>query len=499
VNRATACSLFCLTLLGAASASAGEVDRGTLDDIVRKAMTAWHVPGAAVGVVRDGKVIYLAGHGLRRIGGKETVTPDTIFPIASCTKAFTTTAMAILVDDGKMAWDDPVRRRLPWFHLGDADADRQVTLRDLVTHRTGLRGHDLLWYRSPWPLDEVVRRAGRLPVDRPFRKSFQYQSTMFTAAGLAVAAASGSSWSEFVRKRLLDPLEISKVVFSTADARKAADHAFPHRLDGRGEPQEIEFYPITAPDPAGAIHASAADLAKWLLFQLGDGTAGGKRLVSAANLRETHTPQIEIPMDSVEQAFFPQTRRMDYGIGWVILEHRGHMILMHAGAIDGFRAHLTLVPEQRIGIVLLNNLDQTRMNLALSNAILDALLGLPPRDWNAVGQVALRRADAERAAKERERLAKRHLGTRPTRELLAYAGKYEHPAYGVVEVSVMAGGLVWRWHDFEARLEHFEFDTFTLPIGVMGDPQVIFTLEDGAVQQMEVTGRIGVTLRKRGP
>jgi CubicO group peptidase (beta-lactamase class C family) len=491
--------LLALALLAAPSlCPAGEVNRDTLDEIVRRAMTAWKVPGVAVGIVRDGKVIYLAGHGVRRLGSKEAVTPDTLFPIASCTKAFTTTAMAMLVDEGKMAWDDPVRRHLSWFHLQDAEADRQVTLRDLVTHRTGLRGHDLLWYRSPWPLEDIVRRAGRLPLEKPFRKAFQYQSTMFTAAGLAVAAASGTSWSEFVRKRLLDPLEMSHVVFSTADACKAADHAFPHRLDSRGEPQEIDFYPITVPDPAGAIHAGARDLARWLLFQLGDGTAGGKRLISAKGLAETHTPQIEVPMDPIEQAFFPQTKRMDYGMGWVILEHRGRRILMHAGAIDGFRAHLTLVPEERLGIVLLNNLDQTRMNLALSNALLDALLGLPRQDWNAVGLAAVRRAEADRAAEERERLAKRHLNTRPSRELLAYAGKYEHPAYGIVEVTVTPRGLVWRWNDFQGRLEHFHFDTFTLPIEAMGTPQVIFALEDGAVQQMEVTGRMRATFRKRG-
>jgi CubicO group peptidase (beta-lactamase class C family) len=486
-----------LLLAWACAPIGDEPDQRALDEIVQKALKEWRAPGVAVGIVRDGKVIYLAGHGTRRIGSKDRVTPDTLFPIASCTKAFTTTAMAILVDEGKMAWDDPVRRHLPWFHLGDADADKLVTLRDLVTHRTGLRGHDLLWYHSPWSLEEIVQRAGRLPLDRPFRKSFQYQSTMFTAAGLAVAADSRTTWADFVRKRLLLPLDMTQVVFSTDDARKAEDCAFPHRLDQHNKPYEIDFYPIALPDPAGCIHASARDLTKWLLFQLGDGAAGGKRLVSAANLLETHSPQIEVLIDRTEQKFFPETRRMDYGMGWLQLEHRGHKLLCHAGAIDGFRAHLTLVPDKGIGIVLLANLQQTRMNLALNNALLDALLGMAPRDWNSIGLKAGRQEAAERAEEERERLAKRHSGTRPSRELQAYAGEYEHPAYGRVEVSVASGSLVWQWNDFKARLEHFEYDTFTLPIEAIWGPQVIFTLQGGAVKEMEVTGRIGVTFQKR--
>ncbi len=362
-----------------------------IDAVVKKSLDAWSVPGVAVAVVRDGEVIYLKGHGVKSLDADGPVTPDTLFPIGSCTKAFTTTAMAVLVDEGNMGWDDPVRKHLSYFHLGDPLADREVTLRDLVCHRTGLAPHDLLWYRSPWSPEEVVRRAGLLPLDRPFRTTFQYQSTMFTAAGLAVGSASGQPWQDFVRKRLFDPLGMTASCFTTTAAAKSADRAVGHRLNRLGRPEVVDYYPEEVPDPAGSIHSTARDLAQWAIFQLGDGRWGGRRIVSAANLAETHTPQMVIRLEGIERDLHPETVQMSYGMGWVLEDYRGVGLCSHAGAIDGFRAHITLIPEKKIGIVLLDNLQATRMNLPLSNALVDLLLGLPRKDWNGL----LRRGGAE--------------------------------------------------------------------------------------------------------
>jgi CubicO group peptidase (beta-lactamase class C family) len=484
--------------LGTTAAPGSALDEAAVDGLVCKALAAWHVPGVAVAIVKDGKATYLKGHGVRRLGRPEPVTPDTLFPIASCTKAFTTAAMAVLADEGKMAWDDPVRKHLPWFHLADPRADRLVTLRDLLTHRTGLRSHDLLWYRSPWTQEEIIRRAGRLPLDKPFRGAFQYQSTMFTAAGHAVAAAAGTPWADFVRKRLLEPLGMTGVVFTTKDACARPDYAFPHRPGPRGEPEVIDFCPQEVPDPAGAVHAGARDLAKWLLFQLGDGTVAGGRVVSARNLLETHTPQIDLEMDRSDRQTFPETRRMSYGLGWVIFDNGDYHVLAHGGVIDGFRSYLLLVPERRLGIVLLNNLHQTRMNTALGNSLLDLLLGRPSRDWNAIVKEVERQERADADARQRDLLARRVPGTQPSCDWAAYAGTYEHPAYGEVTVSVGPGGLVWQWHSFRAVLEHFHYDTFTLPVEVMGRPQVVFRLDDhGGVRAMKVEGRLGVEFRRR--
>jgi CubicO group peptidase (beta-lactamase class C family) len=464
-----------------------------IDAAVERALRLWHVPGVAVAVVREGKVIYLAGHGVREIGRKEAITPDTLFPIASCTKGFTTTALAILQDEGKLHWDDHVREHVPFFRLGDPLADREVRLRDLVCHRTGLAGHDLLWYRSPWTQEEIIRRAGLLPLDKPFRTAFQYQSIMFTATGFAVARASGMSWADFVRQRLFEPLDMKSSLCSSRDILPDADRASPHRLGGGEEPYSIPAYPLDVPDSAGSIQSTARDLARWLVFQMGDGTAGGRRIVSAKGLAQLHTPQISLRMDRMDEVMFPETHLMSYGMGWVIQDHRGWLLWQHAGAIDGFRVHFTLVPRAKLGLVLLNNLYQTRMNIALSNTLLDLLLDLPPHDWHERILAAGRREREEANALERERLGQRFGNSEPSLPQAAYVGEYEHPAYGTVRVTLDGDTLRWRWNRFRARLGHYHFDTFYLDTEELPGTRVSFVLDGkGKVERMKVTGAMNV-------
>jgi CubicO group peptidase (beta-lactamase class C family) len=428
----------------------------------------------------------------------DPVTPDTLFPIGSCTKAFTTTAMAILVDEGKMAWDDHVRKHLSYFHLSDPLADHDVRLRDLVCHRTGLAANDLLWYRSPWSMEEMVRRAGRLPLDQPFRTRFQYQSTMFTAAGLAVASAADQPWQDFVQKRLFDPLGMTESCFTSTAAAKAADRAVGHRLNRLGRPEVVDYFPMPAPNPAGSIHSTARDLSKWLIFQLGDGRAGGKRLVSTANLAETHAPQMVIRLEGVERDLQPDTVQMSYGMGWVLQDYRGVGLCSHAGAIDGFRVHFTLAPEKKIGIVLLNNLQHTRMNQALSNSLVDLLLGLPRKDWNAVCGKAVLKAEAAAADKARERGACRKQDAAPSLPLTAYAGVYENPAYGEARVAVEKGALVWTWNRFSTPLDHYQSDEFTAPLEVIGSPHIVFTLNaEGNASAMKVSEPMNAEFRRK--
>lgn len=495
--RALAAAVAFLLSAAPAGAAEGPLDPRVVDALAKHALQTWHVPGVAVAVVRDGEVVYLKGHGVRDVATGEPVTPDTVFPLASCTKAFTTTALAVLVDEGKLGWDDPVRKLLPSFRLGDPLADRDVRIRDLLCHRTGLRGHDLLWYRAPWPPEETVRRVGLLPLDRPFRSAFQYQSTMFTAAGLALGAASGTPWEEFVRRRLLDPLGMKSTVLTSSDSKKASDRATGHRLGWRGEPESVPFYPQPVPDPAGSAYSTARDLSRWVRFQLGDGSIDGKRLVSCTNLTETHRPQMVVRLEGFDQAMHPETVQMSYGLGWVIQDYRGHRLVSHAGAVDGFRCHLTLLPDEKLGIVLLNNLQHTRMNLALSNRLVDRLLGLPARDWDGAFLAVAKQEAGEAEERDRARQARRHTGTRPSRELAAYAGSYEHPAYGTVRVILDGDSLAWDWRHYHATLMHFHYDTFILPVEFMGNPEVLFSLDGrGSVERMRVAGHMGIEFRR---
>jgi CubicO group peptidase (beta-lactamase class C family) len=468
-------------------------------ELVEEARRAWTVPGVVVAVVRGPEVIYLAGHGVRDWTSQAPVTPDTVFPIGSCTKAFTTTALAMLVDEGRLGWDDPVRKHVPFFHLSDPLADRAVTIRDLVTHRTGLRGHDLLWYRSPWPAEEVIRRVGLLPLDKPFRSAFQYQSTMFTAAGWAVRTASGMPWEDFVEKRLFGPLGMTRT-HCTSQGIPESSRAVGYRPARDGQFQAYPPYPFERAEPAGSVLSTARDLARWLRFHLAGGRAGGRQIVSERSLKVTHTPQIALRLEGTEREMHQFTNQISYAMGWVVQDYHGHRLESHAGLIEGFRTHLTLAPRDEIGIVVLANVQGTGLNVALVYTLLDHLLDLPRTDWHAYHQGVQRRLAeqaAERAWAERSR---RRTDTRPSLALAEYAGSWEHPAYGTMQITLDRGVLQWSWHQFHGPLEHYQFDTFRLRCPDLPETRLTFQLDPrGRIARLEVSEPFGITLTRGKP
>ncbi len=381
---------------------AQKFDTAAIDREVQSTMRLWNVPGVALVIVGPKKT-YLKGYGVREVGKSDPISADTIFPLASCTKAFTSLALAMLVDDGKLNWDDPVRKHLPDFHLADPKADALVTVRDLLCHRTGVGGHDLLWYRAPWSQDESIRRIQKMPPRGQFRSSFDYQSIMYMAAGKIVGKYHPRGWAGFVREHILQPLKMTPCL-STAELTKFGDVASGHQ-SGRDGPVVMPSYPIPEPNPAGSVFISAHDLASWLRFQIGDGTWDDKRLVKCENLEETHKPQTIIPMRGIAKLLNPETVQLTYAMGWVVQDYRGVKVIGHSGWIDGFRVQLTLLPEYHLAFAILANLDGTRMNLALSNRIIDMLLELPEKNWNAYF--------AEVLAREAQRNRKRPGGAPP--------------------------------------------------------------------------------------
>jgi CubicO group peptidase (beta-lactamase class C family) len=466
------------------------LDASAVDAIVEDAIKAWRVPGASVAVVRGDEVVYLKGFGVRRSGTEERVTPDTVFAIGSTTKAMTAAAVAMLVDDGKMAWDDPVRKHLEYFHLSDPLADGAVTLRDLLCHRTGLSRHDMLWFASPLTREEILRRVAYVKLNRPFRSTWQYQNIAFLAAGTAVEKASGRTWEEFVRARIFEPLGMTGASFSTTDAEKSADHATPHRKKDETV-TAIPWRNIDNIGPAGSVNAAARDMAQWVRFQLGDGTFAGKRLLSTANLEEMHTPQMVVRIEGPGKlaAAETETTQVSYGLGWQVQDYRGRLLVSHGGNIDGFTARVALLPRERLGIVVLANLNATAMNSSVSNSITDLVLGLPHKDWNAVYATQTRRSEEREAAARTAREEKRHKDTKPSRELAAYAGEYEDPAYGTARVTLDGEKLVLQWSSFKTPLDHWHFDTFTAKEEPLDDAQVVFALDgDGDVATMSVLG-----------
>jgi CubicO group peptidase (beta-lactamase class C family) len=485
-----------ILLLLAPAARAAAPDAPAFDAILDDALKTWRTPGIAAVIVRGDEVVYLKGAGVRELGKDDPVTPDSLFGIGSLTKAFTATAIAQLVDDGKMDWDDPVRRRLPAFRLSDPLADRDVTLRDLLCHRTGLAAHDELWRHAPWSLEESVRRMAYLEPAHSFRSVYEYNNLCYIAAGLAVGSASNSSWREDVQKRLLDPLGMAGAVFTRSAALKAADHASPHRRNSDDKIEVISWYNDDEQvRGSGSIKAGVRDLGRWLRFQLNGGVFDGKRLVSASALAETHTPQIVVPLDR-DLARLTEATQTSYGLGWRISDYRGRPLWDHGGAVDGFRAHVFVAPKDKVGVAVLVNLEDMPIVDAAGYSLLDAALGLPQKDWTGFFAARLKETDDARKAKAANREASRKPGTKPSHELGAYAGTYEEPAYGTVRVTLDNGVLALHWSSYDRPLKHFHYDTFqideaeVLGASPLAGEFAAFTLDaDGAPDVVRFLGR----------
>lgn len=466
--------------------------RETLKQIVEEALAFWGLPGAAVAVVTP-EGTEACGFGVKHLRTGEAVTPDTLFAIASVTKAFTTCALAMLVDEGRLAWDDPVRKHLEWFRLSDPLADANVTVRDLVTHRTGLSRHDMFWYKSPWTSEEIVRKCGHVALTKPFRSTYQYNNNMFVAAGLVIQAVTGRPWKDFVRDRIFQPLGMRTANCTQAEALAAADHATPHRKRGAQPLGPIEWLNFDSEGPGGTINASSREMSAWLRFQLANGVHEGTRLVSEANLLETRSPQMVIRPEPLEKEVLEltATTQQSYGMGWSIWDYRGHSVVGHGGAIDGFRSCLILAPRAGIGIAVMVNGAPTNGHAAIRNTLLDHLLGLEPRDWNALLKPFFDRALEDEEQKKRDRAAKRQTDTRPSRSAADYAGEYLHPGYGTARVAVSGVGLTLSWSSFTLPLQHWHYDTFLLSDEDLEiDDLVRFSLDaEGKVASLELLGQ----------
>jgi CubicO group peptidase (beta-lactamase class C family) len=424
-----------------------------------KSMAEWKVPGLAAAVIVDGRVVYAAGFGYRDLEKKLPVTPHTQFGIGSCTKAFTAATLAILADEGKLDWDKPVRAYLPEFKLADPVISERATVRDIVTHKSGLPRHDNVWIRSPLSRREMFERLQFLELNRDLRQAYQYNNLMFMTAGFLAGSVAGSSWEDFARARILAPLGMTETNFSVDDSQKAADYSRSYTLV-HDALDEFPFYNVDALGPAGSINSTVLDMARWIQLNIDGGKIPGtpaKTIVSEKQMALLHSPQTIVP----DELRYPELFYSSYGVGWRINSYRGHPLLSHGGAIMGFSALTAFLPKDRIGIVLLNNLEDAPINGSLAYHIMDRLLGLDPVDWfgRLRADLAEAKEKAEKARAERDK--DRRLGTLPSHPLSEYAGEYEHPAYGTIRVSLdEKGGLRAEYHQRVYSVEHFHYDYF---------------------------------------
>jgi CubicO group peptidase (beta-lactamase class C family) len=450
-----------ILFLTASTIAAQSIDLAKIDRLSNEAIAAWRAPAVAVAIVQDDRVILARGYGVKELGKPDRVTPETLFEIASTTKAFTATAVAMLVDEKKLSWDTPVHEVLPWFHLADPYADASVTLRDLLSHRTGLTRHDELWTATTFTRDELLHHIGSVALTKPIRSAYQYNNIMYVAAGEAVAAAAKMPWEDFIRTRFFVPLQMTRSRIAL-DEWNAADHALSYRFDRQTDrviPQPFHDYAVIA--PAGTIKSCARDMAQWLRFQLAGGVIDGKRLLSTEALDETHMPQIVMRRDADSRETSPETNVSSYAMGWNVLDYRGEMLIAHAGALNGYRTQVALLPFRHFGVVVMTNVGRGLLPVSLRNSIIDTFLGKTNRDWNALLLAADRKSDEKALEAKKAREAKRPRDTKPSHPLDAYAGTYSSPGYDTATVVLKDGALVLNWGTLSLPLAHYAYDSFS--------------------------------------
>jgi CubicO group peptidase (beta-lactamase class C family) len=435
-------------------------------EFIIKAMAEWKVPGMAIAIVKDGKVVLAEGFGLKDVKNNLKVTPQTVFAIGSSSKAFTATTMGILVDDGKVEWDKPVREYLPMFKLWDDFATEKMTPRDLLCHRSGLPRHEAMWYGSPFSRAEIFDRLRYLEPNQGFRAVWQYQNLMFLTAGHLVGVLSQSTWEEFTRKRLFEPLGMMSSSFSIEDMKKAPDHSLPYG-EKKDKVEEIPYRNIDTIGPAGSINSNVVDMANWVQLNMNKGKFAGKPVVSEASMTQIQSPQMVV-RDPIFLLLsnFPELYYPSYGLGWFLTSYRGHTVLHHGGNIDGFSAMVSFMPRDNIGLVILTNLNGTLLPYAVMFNIYDRLLGLDQKPWSPRFKEIIdkMKAEGEKAKKEADK--DRQLNTKPTHPIDDYAGDYAHPAYGTVSVTKEGDGLKAKYNGKDFILSHYHYDVFDLK-----DPQ----------------------------
>lgn len=451
------------TSLGAQAkpANAGDFAKA-IDPVITQMMTEWHVPGLALGVVKDGQVLYLKGYGYRDVEKHLPVTPQTLMAIGSNSKSFTVTLMGMLVDQKKLSWDTPVKTYLPDFQLYDDYATKNMTPRDLVSHRSGLPRHDELWYGRKFTRQELYERLRYLEPSVSFRSKWQYQNLMFMTAGYLVEKLWNRSWDDLIKEQIFSPLGMSHSLPGYPGFVESEDHAWPYQYRN-GATVKVPVRVIDHVGPAGSIYSSVEDMAKYIEFRMSHGANAGTPHVSKAFEDQAQSPQMVV----TGGGGWPGFDLLTYGLGLVVASYRGHLAVVHGGGIDGFISQMSWLPDDKVGVMVLTDLGGPNpVPTMVAEAVYDRLLGLTPLDL--IGKQRALDAEGKRVTDSVQKafVAAKVPNTKPSHDLAAYTGTYEHPGYGRLVIrNSSSGGLEVQLDDLVAPLTHYHYDTFEI-----GDP-----------------------------
>jgi CubicO group peptidase (beta-lactamase class C family) len=482
--------------LAQSSASAtGTPDWAAFDRYVANAARDWRIPGMAIAVVHGDSLVFAKGYGVAETGKPARATEHTRFAIGSTTKAMTTAALAMLVDEGKLHWDDKVIDYVPELRLYDAYVTRELTVRDLLTHRTGMPNTDMLWAvrENQYSMPEMIRRLRYVKPNSSFRSTWLYQNVMYAIGGLVVERVSGMPWDRFLRTRIFAPLGMNETEPLVADIRGKTDVAVPHALVN----DSVRVVPMRSTDaiaPAGSVWSSVADMSKWMRFMLDSGRVGTTRLITPATFREIVAPQMRAPITEYPALELAQPHFFSYALGWFVQDYHGDVVWMHTGSIDGMCAIIGLIPEKRIGVYVLENLDHAELRHALMYQVFDLYGGHQSRDWSGdVRKLFAARRQAASARQPQTAATK----VPPSLPLDRYAGTYVDSTYGTINVTLANGALSARYEkaDFGV-LDHTDHEVFRSRPRNDADDQATLTFVPDGVGGVSAVRAYGISFSR---
>jgi CubicO group peptidase (beta-lactamase class C family) len=453
-------SLTLLSLLLFASLVSAQVDLKKLDAYYAKALKDWGIPGMSIAVVKDGKIIFSKGYGVKELGRAEVPDENTLFAIASNSKAFTSAAIAQLVEEGKLGWNDKVKKHLPYFELYDPWVSSETTIRDVLSHRVGLGtfSGDIIWYRSTLTAEEIVKRVKYLPRANDFRSGYGYSNVMYITAGEVMRKVTGKPWGETIDERFLKPLGMDRTISTTKDLEKKGNFATPHAIfDNVHKPIPWEDWGTVA--AMGGILSSAKDMSQWMMCNLNHGVWKGDTLLSKASRNMLWTPHNTFTVDHTGKDKSVHLR--GYALGWSVSDYRGRLRVGHTGGYTGMLSGVSLVPDENFGVVILTN-GMKSIFAPLINYTIDMFLNVPEKDWSSE---ALAASNKNKDKRIDERKKARVLNTKPTLGRDEYSGEYHSQNYGMIVVRKDGEKLKLLFEhspDLNATLEHWHYDTWEI-------------------------------------
>jgi CubicO group peptidase (beta-lactamase class C family) len=460
--------VFFIVFLVLSIAASAKVNLSQLDRYFETARKEWKIPGMAVAIVKDGKVVLAKGYGVKEFSKKEKVDEKTLFAIASNTKAFTAAMLAILVDEGKINWDDKVRDWLPYFKLYDAYVTEEMTIRDLLCHRSGLKtfSGDLLWYETSYSTVEVIKRARYLKPGFGFRSGFGYSNIMFMAAGEVGSAAAGKPWKDFIKARIFAPLGMETSNIGTTDLKKYNNVSAAHYVYLDGKTVTVPYSSSDNLGGAGSINSNVIEMAQWLKMLLNNGVFDNQRILSEESIWEMWSSHTVNRVTPSTKKLFPKTHFMSYGLGWGLSDYHGYKVIGHGGGLDGMISRVALVPEIKLGLVILTN-SINGLPTALGYKIIDTYLGVKSKDWSSI-YLERYRESVKKVMQRGTDITKKHVNDTCTEiKLEDYTGLYGGPMYGDARVTLQKGKLVLELLPapiFISDLTHLHYDTFLLTL-----------------------------------